>query len=71
MDGKTKGQRLYEHKHPPHVEVVLKSDVFRRGPAFWIDNPNGHTPWRLLTQSCRDSWERSAEGHYLFAKEQA
>ena len=68
---KTNGQILYEHHHPSHV-LVIEFDKRRfatEGDAWLALNPKGHTPWRLLTKRCQESWEETAVGHWLFSKE--
>jgi hypothetical protein len=64
---KTPGEVLYDHYHPKYVEVILWSrrTFPTRNDVFLVENPKGHVPWKLLTKECRDSYERSANGHYI------
>lgn len=65
---KTPGQILYEHKSPPMLRVVL-ADGARFATAadvFMVPNES-HTPWRFLTQRCKDGWEKTAVGHHIFS----
>jgi|CXWK01.1.fsa_nt_gi hypothetical protein len=68
---KTNGQILYEHKAPSHIRVVSASNkaFATSDDVFLVPNPVHHTPWRLLTKACQESWEKSAVGHNLFSKE--
>jgi hypothetical protein len=70
---KSPGQRLYEFKCPAQIRVVPASCLpfATAGDALWVDNPVHQAPWHLLTQDCRASWERTAEGHSLFTGERA
>lgn len=61
----TKGQRLYEYKHPPFLTLY-------DARAPWgqpVSVENEHVPWRLLTEACRASWETTAQGHFIFSGE--
>ncbi len=64
----TNGQRLYEYKHPPRVAMVPVARRHHATAGDVVMVPVDHTPWRFLTQQCRDSWERSAVGHHLFSQ---
>lgn len=63
---KSPGQIVYEHKNPPQLRVVLfEGRAFATADdAFLVPNER-HVPWRFLTESCRQSWEQTAVGHYL------
>lgn len=60
----TNGQRLYEHRHPQFVRLYTRR-VF--GEPIDVPNPVHVVPWRLLTERCRETYEREAQGHYLFS----
>ncbi len=68
---KTRGQRLYEHHHPPRIRVVrVEYRHFPdKGDVFEIPNPAEPTPWMFLTEACRQGWEKTAHGHWLFTEE--
>lgn len=61
---KTDGQILYELQHPTRIRVVSVNDHFRQHP-FEVDNPVHVVPYNLLTERCRQSWERYAVDHNL------
>jgi hypothetical protein len=63
MNTKTNGQLLYEHHHPKYITLYTKR-VF--GDPVVVPNPEHVVPWHLLTDRCRESYERQAQGHYLF-----
>lgn len=67
---KTIGQRVYEHYHPAHIPVVHTSRLpfVTAGDVFMIPNPVHQAPYHLLTQDCRDYWERYAVGHRVVSK---
>jgi hypothetical protein len=64
---KTKGQRLYEAKHPEYIAVVLAEgrQFATAADVFIIKHPHHPTPWRFLTQDSQASWEKTAIGHNL------
>jgi len=65
---KTPGQLLYEHKHPSHISVipVERRHFATAADVLLVPNPNQQVPWRLLTERCRESWEKSAIGTNFF-----
>jgi hypothetical protein len=69
---KTIGQKVYEHYHPSHIRVVRASALpfASSGDVFTTPNPVHQAPYRLLTQDCRDYWERYAVGHHVVSKGQ-
>ena len=64
---KTLGQRVYEDCHPQRIPVVRKSALpfATAEDVFFVDNPVHQVPWHLLTQACRDRWEKYATGHHV------
>lgn len=68
---KTQGQRLYEYKHPSHIRVipVHARSFATANDVLVVPNPEHHVPWRFLTEECRQGWELTAVGHYLFTEE--
>lgn len=68
---KTNGQRLYEHKNPSHIRVIRVEDraFTQPGDVFTVPNPASPVPWKFLTEKCKQSWESTARGHYLFSSE--
>lgn len=66
----TNGEILYRYHHPPTLLVVefSKRNFARAEDAFYVPNPANPTPWRFLTEKCRQSYERQAVGHHLFCK---
>jgi hypothetical protein len=72
MPAKTRGQRLYEHKNPTHIAVVpFEGRKFATSADIMMMPNDNHTPWPFLSARCREGWERSADGHYLFSGEAA
>jgi len=67
---KTNGQILYEYKAPKYIKVARVADrhFATADDVLTIPNPVHHTPWNLLTQACRDGWEKTAVGHHIFSK---
>lgn len=59
----TNGQRLYEHRHPRFITLYTRR-VF--GEPVEVPNPVHIVPWRLLTEQCRETYEREAQTHWLF-----
>lgn len=71
MSAKTHGQRMYEYYHPSHIKVVrFEARHFAtEADVFLVPNPAEPTPWRFLTEACRQSWEKTAQGHHIFTNE--
>ena len=68
--GKTKGQILYEYKSPEYVKMIpFETRHFASSSQCVMVKNVEHVPWRFLTKKYQDSWEVSANGHYLFDKE--
>lgn len=67
---KTKGQVLYEHKHPAQIRVVLygKRQWATVEDSFMVPNPASPPAWNLITQADRDSYEQQAQGHFIFSR---
>jgi hypothetical protein len=67
---KTIGQRVYEHYHPAYLRVVPTSRLpfVTADDVFMTPNPVHQAPYHLLTQDCRDYWERYAVGHHVVSQ---
>jgi len=67
----TLGQMLYEHEHPTHIRVVPVGQVAFAtvDDVILVPNPMHQAPWRLLTERCRQEYERRAVGHNFFSPE--
>lgn len=68
---KTIGQRVYEHYHPAFIRVIPVSarEFATANDVLTVPNPAHQAPYRLLTQACRDYWERYAIGHHIVSGE--
>lgn len=68
---KTAGQQVYEYCHPSRIRVVRASALpfATSDDVLTLPNPVHQAPWHLLTQDCRDYWERYAWGHHAVKKE--
>lgn len=65
---KTNGQLLYEHKYPSHIRVVHENRRHFTTADDVMLMPVHQVPWHLLTERCRQGWEKTAEGHWVFSK---
>jgi len=59
---KTKGQILYEWRHPKYIKVY--TDAFKENQIL-IENPEFYPSWKYLTKECQSSYEREAKTHYI------
>jgi hypothetical protein len=66
---KTNGQILYEYKHPTRIPVVHVNNRHFANAGDVMYMPVHQAPWNLLTEACRQGWEKTAEGHHIFSKE--
>ena len=64
------GEKVYNYYNPPMLKVVLasKRHFATKDDIFLVTNEN-YTPYKYLTQKCKDSWEKTAIGHHIFTKE--
>ena len=66
---KTDGQILYEYKHPTRIPVVHTNNRHFANAGDVMYMPVHQVSWHLLTEACRQGWEKTAQGHYIFSKE--
>lgn len=64
---KTKGQILYEWRHPKEIRVVLygRHRFARLDDSFLVPNPEHQVPWDCLTEKFKQSYEEEAKYHWL------
>jgi hypothetical protein len=67
---KTDGQLVYEYYHPSRIRVipVARKAFATAEDVLTVPNPVHQAPFHLLTQECRDYWERYAVGHHVVSK---
>ncbi len=66
---KTKGQLLYEHDHPKHIDVYSAHDHFRIR-KFSVLNPVPYVEWKFLSTNAQEAYEKRAIGHYIFSEKE-